>query len=215
MTPKNKVYPGYKPCHGQDNIHNQRCCYLAVPQDNEDDSTAQRADGKGGFDAYFVPSVADHTYTGKAGESYPTQTGQTDVSGKWYETPHTPMSVAGYTVTQVQAADTEHIRVTQMVRDFGFLPSNRAIKYATSIGLDWDGFGVEQVGETDDIPAVSIEGLPMGVTRERRNLEDIAAWRSRRGMYQDAIPHATMSKFLTIPQYRRKKKARAPRPATS
>ena len=218
MIPKNMIYPGYEPCKGTDNIHQQRCCYLASPIKGEMEPTATHMNGKtGGFDAYFVPTVADHTYTGKAGEAYPTRTGQADLSKEQWVEPMLkgPVSVAGYTITKLDAADTEHVRVTEMVRDFGFLPSNRAIRYATSIGLDWDGFGIEQVGETDEYPVVDIEGLPMGVKRERRTIGDIAGWRQRRGPYRDSIPHAALSQWMKVPMPRYTKKARAPRPATA
>ena len=176
-------------------LHEGNCCDKAYAQKGEAPLWTNT-----GIIAYFVPTVADHTYTGKAGEAYPTQTGQTDVSGKWYETPHTPMSTAGYVVKVEESADPDEIRVQQMVRDFGFLPSDRAIRYATSIGLDWDGFGIEVVGQVDEYEVVPIEGLPMGVGRERRTLEDIRGWRARRGMYRDPIPHAVMSKWLPSPK---------------
>ncbi len=86
-------------------LHEGNCCGKAYAVKGEVASTATRLDGKGGFDAYFVPTVADHTYTGQAGEAYPTNTGQTDVSGKWYPSPHTPVSTAGYVVEVIDAAD--------------------------------------------------------------------------------------------------------------
>ena len=175
-------------------LHEGNCCDKAYRQKGEADLWTNT-----GIIAYFVPTVADHTYTGKAGDAYPTHTGQTDLSQEQWVEPKTQrgVSTAGYTVEVIDAADTEEIRVQQMVRDFGFLPSDRAIKYATSIGLDWDGFGVEVVGgDEPEAPVVAIDGLPMGVRREPRDLTDIRGWRKRRGMYRDAIPHATVKRWI-------------------
>ena len=168
-----------------DHLHVQDCCIKAHPMKGEGAPTVHN-----GFTAYFVPSVADHTWTGEAGSAYPTGTGQVDVSGKWYPAKHTPVSTAGYTVQVIEAADTEHVRVTQMVRDFGFLPSNRAIKFATSIGMDWDGFGIQVVGDEDEYPVVPVDGLPMNVKRHNRPkaIEDIKGWRRERGMRHQIAP---------------------------
>ena len=179
-----------------DSIHHANCCGYAFPIKGEGVGTATHLNGKtGGFDAWFVPTVDSHEYTGKAGEAYPTQTGQTDVSGKWYPVPYTSVSTAGYTTEVVDAADTEEIRVQQMVRDFGFLPSDRALRYATSIGLDWNGFGVEVVGDTDEYPVVPVDGLPMGVRRTRRpkGIDAIRAWRYGRGQSHPLLPSISLT----------------------
>lgn len=209
--------PGATRCKGNNGLHEARCCMLASPIKGEPAGTATHLNGKtGGFDNWFTPSPSydapaptgpQHVKYYRKWKADGTPDTPTMVleyapdANPHGDLPHNalpddkvpdtaPLEWWASHIIHVPAVDTEHVRVTEMVRDFGFLPSDRAIKYAGSIGMDWDGFGIEVVGVEDEYPVVPIAGLPMTVKRDARPkaLEDIRAWRRARGMRHQRHP---------------------------